>query len=418
MLLLEFMTAIKKTLNIGLIALTVLFVSSISASTVYADAYYDSGYDSTFYPSYDSSYYPSYDSSYYPSYDSSYYPSYDSSYYPSYDSSYNPSYDSSYYGSYDSSYYGSYDSSYYPSYDSSYYGSYDSSYYPSYDSSHYSSYDSSYYPSYDTSSYDYGSYSDYDWGSYAGFAAYYAPTAYAAPVGSAGYGSVIRPSYTTYPVGTTKNVVVTAPSYKTAPVGSTKTSSTVKDIAVVKPVSNTNYNVNYAYTDNSINDSFNTVDSYNVNTSGSYNTYTANVGTIAPVGTVYTPPQYQYQYTGTAVLPTSYYVPPTYAPYRYVSLSQIPYTGYDFGVVGNTLYWLAIFAVAVSAAYLAVYYIPAFAGMKSRMPKKVMEAPQIFVRSAASSASTTARNAGTTFQDSMTFAASENGTPRIVIARG
>jgi hypothetical protein len=40
----------------------------------------------------------------------------------------------------------------------------------------------------------------------------------------------------------------------------------------------------------------------------------------------------------------------------YVALSQIPYTGFDFGVVGNSLYWLAILAFAAAAAYLVLYH--------------------------------------------------------------
>jgi hypothetical protein len=39
-----------------------------------------------------------------------------------------------------------------------------------------------------------------------------------------------------------------------------------------------------------------------------------------------------------------------------VSLTQIPYTGFDFGPVGNSIYWAAILAFAVAAAYLLVYY--------------------------------------------------------------
>ena len=40
----------------------------------------------------------------------------------------------------------------------------------------------------------------------------------------------------------------------------------------------------------------------------------------------------------------------------YVALSQIPYTGFDFGPVGNTLYWLSLLSFAVASAYLLVYY--------------------------------------------------------------
>ncbi len=42
----------------------------------------------------------------------------------------------------------------------------------------------------------------------------------------------------------------------------------------------------------------------------------------------------------------------------YISLSQIPYTGFDAGIMGNALYWLSIISFAVAGAYLAVYYVP------------------------------------------------------------
>ena len=42
----------------------------------------------------------------------------------------------------------------------------------------------------------------------------------------------------------------------------------------------------------------------------------------------------------------------------YVSLSQIPYTGFDAGLLGNALYWLSLISFAVAGAYLVVYYLP------------------------------------------------------------
>src|SRR3989344_4347506 len=43
----------------------------------------------------------------------------------------------------------------------------------------------------------------------------------------------------------------------------------------------------------------------------------------------------------------------------YVSLTQIPYTGFDFGPMGNALYFAALIAFALAAGYLVVYYFPA-----------------------------------------------------------
>ncbi len=64
----------------------------------------------------------------------------------------------------------------------------------------------------------------------------------------------------------------------------------------------------------------------------------------------------------------------------YVSLTQIPYTGFDFGTVGNAIYWSLLASFAVAAAYLAIYFIPrtafggtfAFAG--AMLPKRTARA--------------------------------------------
>lgn len=56
--------------------------------------------------------------------------------------------------------------------------------------------------------------------------------------------------------------------------------------------------------------------------------------------------------------PVSYVYPPstyTYPNYNYVSLAQIPYTGFDFGPFGNAAYWCAIILLAAAGAYLIVY---------------------------------------------------------------
>ena len=42
----------------------------------------------------------------------------------------------------------------------------------------------------------------------------------------------------------------------------------------------------------------------------------------------------------------------------YISLSQIPYTGFDAGLLGNALYWLSLISFALAGAYLTVYYLP------------------------------------------------------------
>jgi|GEM_PF-4821618 len=56
-------------------------------------------------------------------------------------------------------------------------------------------------------------------------------------------------------------------------------------------------------------------------------------------------PVYTYPYVGSTVYPT----------YNYVTLSQVPYTGFDFGLLGNSLYWLAMILLAALGAYFIVY---------------------------------------------------------------
>lgn len=58
-------------------------------------------------------------------------------------------------------------------------------------------------------------------------------------------------------------------------------------------------------------------------------------------------PVHSYPYVGSAVY--------TAAPTTYVTLTQMPYTGFDFGTFGNSLYWLGIIVVALLGAYAIVY---------------------------------------------------------------
>jgi hypothetical protein len=115
--------------------------------------------------------------------------------------------------------------------------------------------------------------------------------------------------------------------------------------------------------------------SYGYNSSGVYlswtstnatSAYLSNVGSVNVNGsqTVYPGGSMTYVLTvygqngQTAQCQTtvfgSTYVPP--APY--VSLTQIPYTGFDFGTFGNAMYWAGLVTFALGAAYLAIYYVP------------------------------------------------------------
>ena len=84
-----------------------------------------------------------------------------------------------------------------------------------------------------------------------------------------------------------------------------------------------------------------------VNPTGGTTIYTMTVHGQGGSGTCQTQVIYQQQ-------PVTTHVPPAHTPY--VSLSQIPYTGFDFGPVGNAIYWAGLLSFALAAAYLAIYY--------------------------------------------------------------
>lgn len=113
----------------------------------------------------------------------------------------------------------------------------------------------------------------------------------------------------------------------------------------------------------------------------------------------------------------------------YVSLTQIPYTGFDMGPIGNAMYWVALLSFAIAGAYLAVYYIPqtgllAFARSnraaatthESAIIVAPQEAPREDAHVAPDLASLPTAAHGMT-RDSMSMSRSESGIPRIVISR-
>jgi len=118
----------------------------------------------------------------------------------------------------------------------------------------------------------------------------------------------------------------------------------------------------------------------------------------------------------------------------YVSLTQIPYTGFDFGTIGNAMYWLGLAVFALGAGYLAVYYLPrtvlgkagipavAFAGVRTRKyaPVVAAKAPILVEKEAAevkvAPIVNAIRKAGTL--DSMAIVDRKDGSmPKIVISR-
>lgn len=310
------------------------------------------------------------------------------------------------YGSYDSwSDYGSYDSwSDYGSYDSwSDYGTYgygtyyDDGYY--YDDVAGTYYDDVYGTYYDDS---YGTYYDDSYGSYYDDSYYYGGGSYDWGCGSScGSSWYSTPSYSTG----CGSWCGTGGGYSIPRVSQPAYASSYNS----NVVTNTNTNVNnITNIDNSIRDSFNNYNSGNTSIvvstpttpvnppvyhqpapyctimhaqyggygSGAYlswsstnasSAYLSNVGSVAVSGsqTVYphgsqTYTLTVYGYNGqTATCATSVYgqvyVPPTYNP-PYVSLTQIPYTGFDFGPIGNAMYWVSLLGFAAAGAYLMVYY--------------------------------------------------------------
>ncbi|MDB5187680.1 MAG: hypothetical protein JWO50_200 [Candidatus Kaiserbacteria bacterium] len=379
------------------------------------DSSYSPFYDSSYSPSYDSSYSPFYDSSYSPSYDSSYSPQYDSAYSPSYDSSYSPQYDSAYSPSYDSAYSPSYDSSYTASYDSSYSPSYDSSYSPSYDSSYSPSYGSSYSSGYGSSQ----GYSSQGYSIAQGSSVQYAPSYPSTPSrpSTPSYptypGTPSYPSYPTYPqqpipTCVQQGMIGTYPhcSYPPQPVptcaqqGLTGVYPNCRGNTYPQPIVYTSY-PGYSYQNSN---SYNPVVINNNNNNNNVVTpiYSqpvqyinnqafacyisatrtsvrsgdstvlawaatgANYASLSGVGNVNT--------TGTLTVhpysSTNYVLTITSSNGQTsncsvninvgnnvaaISLSQIPYTGFDFGVLGNSIYWFALGLFAVSGAYLIVY---------------------------------------------------------------
>jgi hypothetical protein len=99
------------------------------------------------------------------------------------------------------------------------------------------------------------------------------------------------------------------------------------------------------------------------------------VGTVAPAGSTTVYPNQNTLYTltvsgngGTSSCQTyagaSNVVAAAVAPY--VALTQIPYTGFDFGTFGNAIYWTLLVGFAVAVSYLALYFRGgAFAVVKS-----------------------------------------------------
>ncbi len=251
--------------------------------------------------------------------------------------------------------------------------------------------------------YDYDTYAyDYDYVDYYDYDVY-------------GYDSYSYPSYTSYdyysyptysnPVhyNAPKNYPVTVSSGQPSRASQAHTSSVTNNV---------DNSVRYSYVDNSIVNSFNTGSNINspgaiaagtsisitpvattpvyhptpsctISVTGSFgygqtltwHTYNATSASISGVGAVTTgygtrvvyPTQGQiftmsvHGQGGSSTCQTSSYhyaapVTPTYPVYSQVALSQIPYTGFDLGPVGNALFWVGLALFSIAGSYFIVYF--------------------------------------------------------------
>lgn len=187
----------------------------------------------------------------------------------------------------------------------------------------------------------------------------------------------------------------------------------IDNVATIYPIqaAPVQYPVQYTYSQPSctITINYNTNNAYGVYsnqlatltwsaTNATYGYISPTVGTVSNYGsmTVYPTSGQVYSMTvygqggGTATCRTqTYYAPvlpvaPTPVnPTPYVSLSQIPYTGFDFGTLGNALYWLSLVAFAGALAYLVLYFQGgALAVIGTRGNRVQAEMPRITVSKA------------------------------------
>ena len=357
-----------------------------------------------------------------------------------------------------------------------------SSNYSDYPTSNYSDYPTSNYSDYPTSNYsDYPTYNE-DCGCYESSAS----TAYQTSQGYS-YSTGGQSSYHTSPM------VIAPPTYYTTPV-TYRTTTPSYTVQPTQPVYTTSSNSNYtsnnclynscnnSYVDNSINGSFNTntaplyvatpqpivqyvypqtytqqapfcsitigagyqtgMTNLTWSSSGATSAYISpNVGTVNVNGTtnIYSYGNTVYSLTvtgpgGTYTCRTQSYIAPVAPIAPYVSLSQIPYTGFDFGPFGNALYWMGLLAFAVAGAYLVVYYQGGALALAGNMlggrtvsyaetttetipaHTEVEVAHEVSHEAPVAHFNLPTMSAAST-KDSMTVAHTADGVPRIIITR-
>lgn len=228
----------------------------------------------------------------------------------------------------------------------------------------------------------------YGYGGNYGYSTGYSSSGVLPFVAGAFVGAWLNDRYNT-PTYYTTPVVYSNPVYTNPVVYTTPTYSYVTPITQTIP----QYNVQYTYPQTY---SYNYP--YNYNYPASYYNYT---------------PQYTAQYTPPA---QTYQAPTT----PYVALTQIPYTGFDFGPIGNALYWLSLIGFAVAGAYLMIYYLSRFAAIRIDSEESLAATTPVEAHAEKTeqpAATPVSPNYSGT-RDSMTAVLSRNGlAPRIVITR-
>lgn len=92
------------------------------------------------------------------------------------------------------------------------------------------------------------------------------------------------------------------------------------------------------------------------------------LGNVAPNGSLTVRPETSRNYTLTVTGVNGTQTCNTYVTVSgyYVPLNHIPYTGFDLGPVGNTVYWFVLAFFAVAAGYSMVYFMPKYFSFSTR----------------------------------------------------
>ncbi|OGG82872.1 hypothetical protein A3A42_00920 [Candidatus Kaiserbacteria bacterium RIFCSPLOWO2_01_FULL_55_25] len=162
-----------------------------------------------------------------------------------------------------------------------------------------------------------------------------------------------------------------------------------------------------------------------------------SVGSVAPNGStsLYNYGNGVYTMTvsgqgGSNTCRTSYVQPVVQTPT--VSLTQIPYTGFDFGPVGNAMYWVSMFAFAAAGAYLLVYFrggafalVGSTLGNLRRKPEMTVAPAHVAVaapvaavapKPVASFENLPTMESSST-KDAMSISRAANGAPQLIVTR-